>query len=80
MASLIKQPQLESTSPPYFEVYPGHSVKLFAADDTLWVTVLAVEGEELLGKVTTRDLRTRRHDLSRDDVIEFNRSNVFGLY
>jgi hypothetical protein len=80
MDTQIKIPVLASAAPPFFEVYVGHQVKVFAMDDPLWVKLIYVEGDDLLGIVASRELRSDLHDLGWRDVIEFKRCHVFGLY
>ena len=42
MGSQIKSPKLEQTTPPYFVLDVGHSAKVFADGEALWVQVIDI--------------------------------------
>ena len=84
MGRQIKQPDLESTSPPFFDLSVGHLAKVLTSGeyDALWVKVIEIQGDRLMGIVSsgTAANRGRERGLREDDVIEFERRHIFGLY
>jgi hypothetical protein len=79
MASHLKRPALETAAPPFFEFNQSHSVKVFHADTPVWVKVLTINGDEVIGQVRDQDVK-RDAGIGPRDVIEFKLCHVFGVY
>ena len=86
MGRQIKRPDLEATSPPFFDLHVGHSAKVLAPahagspEGVFWVKVLEIQDESLLGVITSCDSSGRPCEIGLHDVIEFESRHVFGLF
>ena len=86
MATQIKSPELDSTTPPYFSLDVGHRAKVFSAGRALWVKIIDIRGDEFLGIVgagepqPVSDQLRKEHELRGSDVISFERHHIFGMF
>ena len=80
MASQIQSPKLASTTPPFFSVDLGHSAKVIADGDSVWVKIIEIRGDEFLGIVRSSKSGYPAPALREHDVIEFARENIFGMF
>ncbi len=79
MASHLKRPALERVAPPFFEFDRSHSVKVVHEDNPVWVKVLTIDGDDVIGQVREQDVGCGTGIAPRD-VIEFKLCHVFGVY
>ena len=80
MASRIHSPVLASTTPPFFSVSVGHSAKVIANGNAVWVQIIDIRGDEFLGIVRSTESSFPASELRERDVIEFTRENIFGMF
>lgn len=80
MASRIQSPVLASTTPPFFCVNVGHSAKVIASGDAVWVRIIDIRDDEYLGVVRSTNAGFATAELHERDVIEFKRENIFGMF
>lgn len=86
MGRQIKRPELEATSPPFFELDVGHRVKILPSGhpEPFWVRVLDIADDQMLGVVTNCPDGSKGErefpELRLHDVIEFESRHVFGLF
>jgi len=80
MASRIQTPMLSSTTPPYFSMHVGHSAKVIADGDAMWVKVIDIRKEKFLGIVLSTQTDSPTPVLREHDVIKFTREHIFGMY
>lgn len=80
MASQIRSPSLASTTPPFFSVAVGYSAKVIANGHAVWVKIIEIRGDEFLGIVRSTRAGFPAPELRKQDVIEFTRANIFGMF
>ena len=80
MGSQIKTPALDETTPPYFHLDIGHSAKVFADGEALWVKIIDIRGDEFLGVVRGGKAGPQPYVLCEQDVISFERQHIFGMF
>ena len=80
MASQIHTPALASTTPPFFSVHVGHSAKVIADGDPVWVRIIDMRGDDFLGVVRSTQSGYPAPVLQEQDVIEFKREHIFGMF
>lgn len=70
------------TIPELEELKIGDFVKVCPDCDMserFWVTVIKIEGEKVIGKVANYLVCTDMHGLFRDDVIKFEKKNIYAI-
>ena len=80
MASQIQSPRLARTTPPFFSLDVGHSAKVIANGHAIWVKIIEISGDEFLGIVRSTQSGFPAPELRKQDVIEFTRANIFGMF
>lgn len=80
MASRIQTPELASTTPPFFSVHIGHSAKVIADGGAVWVKIIDMRGDDFLGVVHSTQSSYPIPTLREQDVIEFRREHIYGMF
>lgn len=87
--NIVDAQQMHSENPESFEV-PAHReldalgrdcvVKICVGNERFWTKIIHVDGEKITAIIQNDLLNTDQHGLNYNDVIEFEKKNVYSIW